>query len=181
MAGFVAVGALQVPRDVDRGWLAKWAWQGFPIGRRMNSPDRDAASVADHSWRGTSWRAARLRAGQERLDANHLASAALRAVAQRLASQPLVLIQIVNWLIDGRRRRRCLKQLAALRQLDLAVAVGQQPIVPNALESCWQDVQQEATHELGCLQAHDLGLRLLTVVLPLEVDVTVGKVQQPVV
>ena len=133
MAGLVAVDALQVARDVARGWLAQWAGQGFPIGRRMMSRGRDATGVGDHSWRGTGWRAARLRAGQERLDANHPASSALRAVAQRLASQALVLIQIVNRLVD--RRRRGLKQLAALRQLNLAVAVGQQPIVPNALES----------------------------------------------
>ena len=81
-----------------------------------------------------------MRAGKERLDAHHLASVALRAVAQRLASQALVLIQIVSRLVNG-HRRRSLKQLAALLQLDLAVAVCEQPVVPNSLESRWQNMQ----------------------------------------
>ena len=58
----------------------------------------------------------------------------MRAVAQRFASQSLIPIQIVKRLINW-RGRWSVKQLAALRQLDLAVAVGQQPIVPNTLES----------------------------------------------
>jgi len=51
-----------------------------------------------------------------------------------LAGQALVLIQIVKRLINW-QWRRSLKQLAAFLKLDLAVAVGQQPVVPNALES----------------------------------------------
>ena len=80
--GFVAGNAVYIPCDVARGWPGKRRWQGFPIDHRMNSRGRDASSVGNQSWRGTSWRAARLRARQERLDAYHLASAALRAVAQ---------------------------------------------------------------------------------------------------
>ena len=152
-----------------------------------NGPHRFAARTARHlrwsncrpfMWRGTG--TARLRAGQERLDAHHLPFAALRAVAQRQSGEALILIPVVRRLICWRRRRR-MKQPAALRQLDLAVAVGQQPVVPNALEPPWQDMQQEATREFRRVQSHDLGLRLLAVVLPGEVDVTVGEVQQPVV
>jgi len=94
----------------------------------------DAGSVDDHSWRWTGWWPARLRAGQERLDAYHLASTAFRAVAQRSADQALVPIQTVKRLVNW-QWWWSLQQLAALLQLDLAVAVGQQPIAPNALES----------------------------------------------
>ena len=110
-----------------------------------------------------------MRSRQERFDAHHLAALALRAVAQRQAGEALISIPIVRCLIGWRRRRRQ-KQSAALRQLDLAVAVGQQPVVPNALESRWQDMQQKATREFARVQSHDLGLRLLAVVLPREVD-----------
>ena len=37
-------------------------------------------------------------------------------------------------------------------------------------------MQQEPANELGGVQSHDLGLRLLAAVLPLVVDVAVGKV-----
>ena len=36
-------------------------------------------------------------------------------------------------------------------------------------------MQQETTNELGGVQSHDLGLRLLAAVLPRVVDVAVGK------
>ena len=104
----------------------------------------------------------------------------MRALAQRFASQSLTPIQTVKRLINW-HGRWSKKQLAALRQLDLAVAVGQQPTVPDTLESRWQVMPQEATHELRRLQAHDLGLDLLAVVLPPEVDRTAGEIQQSVV
>ena len=95
--------------------------------------------------------------GQEGVDAHHVALAALRAVPQRLAGELLVAVAIVQ-----RRRgkgddgRRCGEQLSAARQLGRAVAVGQQAVVPYALEARRQDMQQEAAHELGCGKPHDL-------------------------
>jgi len=80
-----------------------------------------------------------------------------------------------------RRWRWRLEKLAALRQLDLTVAVRQQPVVAYALQARWQDMQQKAARELLGVQPHHLGFGLLAVVLPLEGDLAVGELQQPVV
>ena len=66
-------------------------------------------------------------------------------------------------------------------ELDLAIAVGQQAVVANALEARRQHMQQEATHELLRVEAHGLAPRLVTVVLPREGDPAVGEVDQAVV
>jgi hypothetical protein len=117
---------------------------------------------------------------QERLDAHHLIRAAQRAIAQRDACESLILIEVVGGLVWW-WRRWCREQLARLLQLDITVAVRQQPAVADALEARRQDMQQEAARELGCVQAHHLGLRLRAVVLPLEGDLTVGEFDKPVV
>jgi len=41
-----------------------------------------------------------------------------------------------------------------LRQLDSFASTGQHPVVADALDARWQDVQHDATHELGALQPH---------------------------
>jgi hypothetical protein len=38
------------------------------------------------------------------------------------------------------------------------VAVGEQPVVTNAMEAGWQDGEQEAAHELAHVEAHDFVL-----------------------
>ena len=65
-------------------------------------------------------------------------------------------------------------KLATALELDLAIAVGQQPTVADALETCRQDMQQEAAHELRGIQAHGLVTRFVALVLPGKGDMTIG-------
>ena len=59
-----------------------------------------------------------------------------------------------SWFDDRRGRRQ---QLTTALELDLAAAIAQQAVVPDALEARRQHVQQEAPHELVDGQPHDLG------------------------
>ncbi len=123
--------------DVDEHLRAKR--RQWPTTASRQSRRRTCAGVVGrHSW-DDAGRAARKRSRQERLDAHHLTLAALRAVAQRFAGQALVLIQVVRWLVGWRRRGRR-EKLATLLELDLTVAVRQQPVVAYALQARRQDV-----------------------------------------
>jgi hypothetical protein len=64
-----------------------------------------------------------------------------------------------------------------------AVAVGEQAVVPDAMEAIGQDMQQEATHKLADAEAHRLGLlsTSLAIILPAEADMVVVEVEQPTV
>src|SRR5208282_3905262 len=63
------------------------------------------------------------------------------------------------------------------------MAVGQEAVVPNAVEAIRQYVEEEAAHELGDRDPHDFVLvpATLPVVLPAEADVGLVKVEQPTV
>ena len=39
------------------------------------------------------------------------------------------------------------------------MAVGKQAVVTDAMEAGWEDVEQEAAHELADVEAHDLAGR----------------------
>ena len=83
-----------------------------------------------------AWRPTRQGAWQECLDANHVTMTALRAVAQGLAGKQLVVVAVVQWHIrEFRNGRGFRKQLPAPGQLGRTVTVGQEPIMPNPLES----------------------------------------------
>jgi len=64
------------------------------------------------------------------------------------------------------------QELPNARNAGLAVAVGQQPVVADAVEARRQHVEQEATHELVGVERHGLVARraLVAVVLPAEGD-----------
>ena len=60
----------------------------------------------------------------------------MRAVAQRHAGEALVVVAVVQRCVGRLHDRHgCPQQLPAVIELDLAVAVGQQPVVANALEA----------------------------------------------
>jgi hypothetical protein len=67
---------------------------------------------------------------------------------------------------------RGLQDLANPRNAGLAVAVGRQPVVADAMEARRQHVKQEPTHEFVGVERHGLVARraLVTVVLPAEGD-----------
>src|SRR4029450_826480 len=53
-----------------------------------------------------------------------------------------------------------------------AMAVGEQAVVTDAMEAGWEDVEQEAAHELSDVETHDLAAMtaVLAIVLPAETD-----------
>ncbi len=58
------------------------------------------------------------------------------------------------------------------------MAVGEEAVVADAMESIGQGVQQEAADELVGGKGHDLGLAMMSIVPPLEGDLSVGDAKQ---
>ena len=61
-------------------------------------------------------------------------------------------IVVLCWRLD--RRRRCGDQLPRTRNAGLAGGAGEQPVVADAMEPLWQDMQQEAPDELVGRERH---------------------------
>lgn len=60
-----------------------------------------------------------------------------------------------------------------------AMAVGEEAIVPDAVEAVGQRVQEEAADELVGVQRHDLRPAAVAVILPAERDAVVVHADQP--
>ena len=75
------------------------------------------------------------------------------------------------------------EQRSAEREFVSAVAVGEEAVVTNAMEAGWQDVEQEAAHELGDVETHDFAhtMAALAVVLPAETDMGLVEIEQAAV
>ena len=58
------------------------------------------------------------------------------------------------------------------------MAVGEEAVVANAMEAVRQGVQQEAADELVGGKRHDLGPAMMSIVPPLEGDLSVGDAEQ---
>jgi hypothetical protein len=63
------------------------------------------------------------------------------------------------------------------------MAVSKEAVLTNTMEAIWQDVEEEATYELGNRDTHDLVLLTVTfaIVLPAEADVGLIYIQQATV
>src|SRR5256885_7270988 len=63
------------------------------------------------------------------------------------------------------------------------MGVGEEAVVANAMETVRQHVEQEASHELANVQAHDLALvtTALPIVVPAETDRGLVKIEQAAV
>lgn len=86
-------------------------------------------------------------------------------------------------LVRGRFGHRLMQQFANLCDMDLAVGVGEQSIVADAMKAGGQYVQQKAAHELVGTQGHRFVARpaVSAVVLPAEGDAALIKRNQPLV
>jgi len=63
-----------------------------------------------------------------------------------------------------------------------AMAVGEQAVVTDAMEAGWEDVEQEAAHELADVETHDLApTAVLAIVLPAETDMGRVEIEQTAV
>jgi hypothetical protein len=77
--------------------------------------------------------------------------------------------------ICGKLGRRLMQKLSCGGDVSLAVGVGEQSIVADAVKAARQHVQQEAAHELLGAQAHRFvaHLSMFAVVLPAEGDAAI--------
>jgi hypothetical protein len=63
------------------------------------------------------------------------------------------------------------------------MAISQQTVVTNPVKAVWQDVQQEAAHELADFDAHDFMLApgAFSIVLPADADMGLVDIEQTTV
>ncbi len=121
----------------------------------------------------------RLAAACEGLDDDHAATAAGTATRRHV------------WLVGrcgfGRfghfRATRHREQLPRPRDIDGAIAIGEQSIVADAVEAAWQHVDQETSDELVCCELHQLVSvgTLGPIILPLECDASCVSCDQPAI
>ena len=105
-----------------------------------------------------------------------------RTLAQRFPGQPLVEIAVVELVFPpGDRRSGRTEQFTTQGQFCLTVAMGEKAIMSDALETGWQDMEEETTNELVGLKRHRLVLVVVAIVLPAECDRALVDVQQPIV
>jgi hypothetical protein len=78
-----------------------------------------------------------------------------------------------------RAERRLPQDTPTERQLDRTHPVGEEAIVPHALETTGQDMQQKPSDEFDGLQRHDALPILPLIVFPSERDLAVVTRQQP--
>jgi hypothetical protein len=65
------------------------------------------------------------------------------------------------------------EELAAMLQLFFAIAIAQEAVIANAMESVGENVEQESPNELLGGEGHDLLLMVVAIVPPLELDLPV--------
>src|SRR5271165_7021894 len=129
-------------------------------------------TVAPHGW-------ARRRAGWQNATLQHLTATA-GADIDRLTGELMeaILPPARQWSIGW---RRCGQQIAAERELLAAMAVGKEADVADAMEAVRHGVLQESADEFVGGERHDLGLAVLSIVLPDETDIAIVKSDQPAV
>ena len=72
------------------------------------------------------------------------------------ARAPTARLRQQIWIVRDRVRLRNVQQRARFSDVVSAAAVGQEPVVADAMEAFRQDVHQEAADELVCRECHEL-------------------------
>jgi len=108
---------------------------------------------------------------------------AYRALPERVTCEFLVSISIVlTWRRWGRAFVGSYAQeLAAMVQLLLAISIAQKPVIANAVESTGEDVEEKSPNKLFGRESHDLLLIVVAVVPPLELDLPVFDLHDPMI
>ena len=88
----------------------------------------------------------------EGLDDDHGSAAAWAGLGERIWVIVGPVISLDGGLVLGRLD---IEQLAQAGEVFDAVAIGEQSVVPDAVETPWQDVDEEASDELPSVQCHD--------------------------
>jgi hypothetical protein len=107
-----------------------------------------------------------------------------RAFPQRVTGELLVAIPVVLvWLGWGRAwvGRSHAEELAAMLQLLFAVSIAQEPVIANTVEATGENVEEESPNELLGRESHDFLLIVVAVVPPLELDLPVFDIHDPMI
>jgi hypothetical protein len=107
-----------------------------------------------------------------------------RAFPQRVTGELLVAFPVVLvWLGLGRAwgGRSHAQELAAMLQLLFAISIAQEPIIANAVKPTGENVEEESPNELLGRERHDFLLIVVAVVPPLELDLAVFDLQDPMI
>src|SRR5579864_8132316 len=86
------------------------------------------------------------------------------------ASGLLTIVADISSGGGGPSGRRNGQQLAAECKFAGTMAVGEEAVVPDAMEAIRQGVQQEAADELIGIEGHDLRFAVMPIILPAEGD-----------
>lgn len=106
----------------------------------------------------------------------------MRAVTQRHPREaPIAVAVVLDSNLTCHHWRWCRQQVPTLVEPDLTIAIGQQSVMADSLESRRQHMQQEAPNELVCIQGHGFVARFVAVVLPGECDRFIAEPAQAVV
>ena len=121
----------------------------------------------------------RFAAGLEGLDDNHAATATWAGMRGYVRLAGLCGF----FLFRLRRGSRHGQQFAGPCNIGGTVAIGQQAVMPDAMEPPWQHMHEEAADELVCRQRHGLvaARTLDAVVLVFECDGSLVGLDQPVI
>ena len=71
--------------------------------------------------------------------------------------------------------------MAALLQLLLAMRIGKESVVANAVEPAWENVQEKSPDELVCREGHGLLLIVVAIVSPGEFHITTFDIDDPMI
>ena len=91
-----------------------------------------------------------------------------------------MLVPVILWHLDGYRRHHS-QELAASSQLFLPVAITEQAVIANALESVGQSVEEKSADEFLSRKRHRFLLTFGSIVFPLEPHLPSFDVQQAMV
>lgn len=106
-----------------------------------------------------------------------------RTIAKRPSRQSFVDVAVVA---SGLRRDLAgegqddSQQLAAQGELGLAIAVTEEAVVPDALETVRQDIRQETANEFVGFQRHAFLLVAMPIIFPAKTHLAVVDVEQSV-
>ena len=108
-----------------------------------------------------SWRPPQMRRCPYRLDAHQCFDHAHRSTA--VGADEGGLYRFIRRIDLFRFHWHDMQQLTCPRQILPSPAIGDQPVVTDAVEATGQDMQQEAAHELAGAKRHGLVARLALV------------------
>ena len=118
----------------------------------------------------------------EGFDDHHGATATQWTGLQGDARERLVSISIIpGGGFGSDRGRGHLQELPAQNKILSPIAIGEEAVIANTLESVRKDVKQEPADEFGSVKRHELLAVAIAIILPAELDLAIINIEQATV